>query len=123
MFSSFELLTYHRLPKSTYAHAMTRVASVESEVLAVGSQTHAKAEILDLSVNRWVSVPDYPFTEVVFNVPLTTYRGAFIVFGNSIDTTVAQFKLNQWTKLGEMNYSRRGHGAVMIGTHDFMLVG
>ena len=111
------------MPKSTHAHAMTRVAAVNSNVLAVGSQTHAKAEIIDLDVNRWIEAPDYPFSEIVFNVPLTTYRGAFIVFGNSVDTTVAQFKMNEWTKLGDMNYNRRGHGTVMIGTHDFMVVG
>ena len=88
-----------------------------------GSQTHAKSELLDLKINRWADAEDYPFSEVVFNVPMTTYRGSFILFGNSVDTTVAQFKLNTWTKIGDMNFNRRGHGTLMIGMHDYMVVG
>lgn len=88
MFRSEKLLTYRRLPPSSAEHAITRIASAGSKVLAVGGRTHNLAEIFDTKVNRWSEATAYPFASQVFNVPMAAYRGDFVLFGNSIDGKV-----------------------------------
>ena len=72
---------------------MTRIASTEGRVLAVGGRTHTLADVFDMKVNRWSEVPSYPFASHIFNVPMIAYRGDFVLFGNSIDGKVFRTKI------------------------------
>ena len=57
---------------------------------------------------------------------MISIKNSVIVFGGWSDydvvSTVAQFKEDSWTKLGDLNQPRRGHNCILFGS-EVLVVG
>ena len=102
--------------------------------MAVGSRYrskyetgHSKTEIYDHSTSTWESKNDYPFHEGIFAFEIVPFSSNFLVFGglylNERSSTgyletnvIALFNpdLNEWTKKGNLQYSRHAFGLIEI---------
>ena len=62
---------------------------------------------------------------VSFYSTAATDEAAYIIGGNqgsSYSSTIAEFKNDQWRKLGDLTQERQYHGSISIG-HQTMVVG
>ena len=51
--------------------------------MAVGSYIplNANAELLHVDSDKWMTVPDYPYCDNLFDAPILFYDGKFTIFG------------------------------------------
>ena len=87
-------------------------------------------EIYDHSTSVWTIKAFYPFRNTLVDYQILPLFGDFIVFGgfdetsNIAVTTIAKFEPieNIWAKLGNMQFSRYGFGAIEI-QKQFLIMG
>ena len=83
-------------------------------------QANRITEIYDHSTSIWNIKAFYPFSDVIIDYQILSLSTDFIIFGgfdekfNVSITTVAKFNptKNIWTKLGNLQFSRHGFGAI-----------
>ena len=95
---------------------------------------YVKTELMDLTTFEWTDGPDYPFASRLFyysnlisnNKCLrinsystsSTAQATYIIGGYSSPDrldTIAEFKNNQWSKLGSLSNARWHHGSIRVG--------
>ena len=121
---------FYEVEESAYDHKLTRIASSNTEILAMGSRRpdHAHVEFLNMSSFEWSIGPSYPYASAINYAPILFHEGGFIVFGgftaNEPITTVARLGAvgKQWVKLGDLTRPRSDHGSIFVDGH-FLVVG
>ena len=116
------------LPNSNYDHRGIKIASSNTEILAVGSiwPNHSKTE--SLTGAQWSVEKDYPFYVDISESAVVSKNQDFYVFGGWSDykgkATIAKFNAatRQWSQVGTMKSPRHGHSVISIG-NSFMIVG
>ena len=96
---------------------------------------HQETEWFDAATGLWSDVPDYPFSETLFDYAIVSIGYKFFVFGGATDAAdpagsivnlVVQFYVNgdedPWTQLGSLQAARYGHGAV-VKQDQFWIIG
>ena len=74
---------------------------------------------------KWRKTTDYPYSRAISYAPVVFRSRRFYVFGgHPAVSTIASFheKYQTWSKSGELNVKRYGHGVVAINDY-FMVVG
>ena len=87
-------------------------------------------ELYDHSTSLWSDKAYYPYRDVLVDYQLISLSDAFIIFGgfdekkNVSVSTIAKFEptKNIWTKLGNLQFSRHGFGAIEI-QKQFLILG
>ena len=87
-------------------------------------------ELYDHSTSLWSDKAYYPYRDVLVDYQLLSLSDAFIIFGgfdekkNVSVSTIAKFEptKNIWTKLGNLQFSRHGFGAIEI-QKQFLILG
>ena len=86
--------------------------------------------LLSCIVSYYSRLVDYrsrdKFRQVSRYSTAATTDTAYIIGGiqeASYSTTIAQFKNFQWSKVGDLTQSRRGHGSVSVGTETMVIGG
>ena len=87
-------------------------------------------EVYDHSTSLWTSKAYFPFAVALVNYQILPSASDFIIFGGFDNdkklsiSTVAKFGpiKNVWTKIGNLQFSRHGFGAVEIQKH-FLVMG
>ena len=87
-------------------------------------------ELYDHSASVWTIESEYPFHDVLIDYQILPLSGDYIIFGgfdeksNKAIPTIAKFDPTQnvWTKLGNLQFSRYGFGAIEIQKH-FLIMG
>ena len=99
-------------------------------LLAVGDSYNDedKAEIYNFETERWTAVASYPFGYVYY-APVIHSRDSFYIIGGSTGIalhgqTIARFSMDtmRWTRAGNLNDGRFGHGAIELGD-SFLIIG
>ena len=79
---------------SQYDHHQIALANYIGYPIAVGSMTHAKAEIFDFTTGQWIMVPNYPFERSFYHyATVSTDNAAYFMggFGSREQTRIARF--------------------------------
>ena len=66
------------------------------------------------------------FRIVYYYSTAATTDAAYIIGGNqesSYSTTIAQFKNNKWSKVGDLTQGRQYHGSISVGTETMVIGG
>ena len=87
-------------------------------------------ELYDHSTSVWNTKAFYPFRSTLIDYQILPLSGDFIIFGdfdeksNKATTIIAKFDPTQnvWTKLGNLQFSRYGFGAIEVQKH-FLIMG
>ena len=63
---------------------------------------------------------------VAYYSTASTEDSVYIIGGwqdSSSSRTIAQFKDNEWVKIGDLNQGRRGHGSITVGLQTIIIGG
>merc|ERR1712062_931759 len=77
---------------------------------------------------KWKKLQKYPFHSSLFHSSLVSINDSIIVLGGQtsnpsyIVSSVAKFKDNVWTGLGNLNQARHGHNSITFNS-DILIVG
>ena len=126
---------------SNFAHFQTRLSSYKGSPFALGNwDLHNggnKVEIMNLNDNIWAEIAEYPFAPMLYeysSVSLEESVGKFskwfhilpdvvsVILGGyvnggdgGIQSTIAQYKDEQWIRLGDLKEARYGHSSIYDG--------
>ena len=111
--------------QSQYSHHLTRVASTNGRLLAVGDFFHSHSEINENSTT-WISQPDYPFAHGLVYASSVGLDNSFYYFGGysyaeGLLSTIARFN-GEWKLVGNLLNGRYMHGTVTLG-QSFLTIG
>jgi len=110
---------------SQYDHHQIALANYIGYPIAVGSMTHAKAEIFDFTTGQWIMVPNYPFERSFYHyATVSTDNAAYFMggFGSREQTRIARFIGDEWEELFDLQYARHGHAAI-YHNHKILQIG
>ena len=97
----------------------------------VGSEEgHNKAELMNLTSRTWQVTESYPYASKISLAMTVNLRNNFILFGGerekpiyaSADIALFTTESETWTKIGQLQTRRQGHGVIDLGDH-FLVVG
>ena len=82
-------------------------------------------------VSKWLILTPHKLFRKTFRVvsyysTAATSDTAYLIGGYqdaSYSTTIAEFKNNQWRKLGNLNQGRRHHGSISVGSRTMVVGG
>ena len=92
---------------------------------------HNKAEVFFHSTSTWNIKASYPFHKVIMIFEIVAHSDSFILFSGTSGSTydgdtdkIAKFNpaSDQWTKIGNLQQSRRGFGVIKMGKK-FLVIG
>ena len=85
---------------------------------------HNKAEVFFHSTSTWNIKASYPFHKVIMIFEIVAHSDSFILFSGTSGSTydgqtdkIAKYNpaSDQWTKIGNLQQSRRGFGVIKMG--------
>ena len=89
------------------------------------SPSHAKAELMWVDRDTWVTISDYPYKSSISHFSMLYYGNGFIIFGNNGSTSVIarlDLQTTSWIKLGDLKVGRSHHNVIYDGDV-FIVVG
>jgi len=109
-----------------HQYAANSLGKYNQGALVVGGWNKA-VELLEFENGsyKWNLKQSYPFHSRIRGAALISIKNYVIVFGGHGDhvlLTVAQFKDDAWTKIGDLNQSRHAHNCILFGS-EVLVVG
>ena len=89
------------------------------------SPSHARAELMWVDRDTWVTISDYPYKSYVAHYSMLYFENGFIIFGsNGATSVIAKLDLQttSWIKLGDLTLERWNHNVIYDG-EVFIVVG
>ena len=115
---------------SIKSHRGTRLANYRGFPLALGCRDNAVLEMFDASTNSWVKKKNYPFSSVYNQFSVVSLSKSVIYFGGRYKNEgwtetniVAEFKNEDWSKIGEMAMPRSYHSSIQMNQNIFVFGG